>query len=395
MSTPLLFTPITIRGVTLPNRIVLSPLCMYTADKGVATPFHFSHLSTFARGRVGLVMAEATAVEARGRITPKDLGIWTDEQAKALRPIVEFVRAFGSVPGIQLGHAGRKASTRPPGCARPGQQVTEADAEEFGEGPWETIAPSAIRQSDQHPAPREMTQADMDQVREAFVSAAVRAVDVGFGVIELHMAHGYLLSTFLSPASNQRTDQYGGSFENRIRFPMEVINAVRAVIPASMPLFVRLSAIDSSSEETSQWSMDDTVEFSKRMLAAGVDVVDCSSGGITGAPRFRAADSGKPLDRSANREPGFQVPYARRVKQEVPGMLSMAVGVITDPDQAEEILTSESADLVALGRELMYNPFWPLHAAAHFGIDPTHQMWPPQYAWAITRRQQILALNKN
>ena len=389
MSKPVkLFEPLTIRGTTLPNRIVVSPLCMYSAVDGLAQPWHFAHLSTFARGKAGLVFTEATAVEARGRITPACLGIWNDEQAEALRPITSFIESMGCVPGMQLAHAGAKASTRPPFSARGPIPLSEADSATDG-APWQTVAPSARPVADGWHVPAELDQAGLQAVAQAFVEAAQRAVDVGFRVLELHMAHGYLLHSFLSPLSNRRDDAYGGDIDGRMRFPLEVTAAVRAAIPDELPLFARISAIDG---REGGWTMDDSVVFGKRMAEAGADVIDCSSGGIGGAPRFRSDDSGKPLTADSARMPGFQVPFSRRIREEA-GIKSMAVGVIIDPHQAEEILQSGGADLVALGREIMHDPFWPLHAAEALGVDPDFKMWPQQYAWAVDRRAQIKALN--
>ncbi|MDH3387626.1 MAG: NADH:flavin oxidoreductase/NADH oxidase [Gammaproteobacteria bacterium] len=384
-----LFEPLTIRDTRLPNRIVVSPLCQYSAVDGLAQPWHFAHLSTFARGKAGLVFTEATAVEERGRITPVCLGIWNDAQADALRPITAFIESMGCVPGMQLAHAGRKASTRPPFAARGPIPLNEADRETDG-APWQTVAPSALPVADGWHVPAELDAAGLQQVRQAFVDAARRAVDAGFRVLELHMAHGYLLHSFLSPLGNQRGDAYGGDLESRMRFPLEVASAVREAIPDGMPLFSRISAIDG---REGGWTIEDSVVFSDKMLQAGVDVVDCSSGGIGGAPRFRSDDSGKPLTADSARSPGFQVPFSRRLREQT-GIKSMAVGVIIDPHQAEEILQSGGADLVALGRELMYDPFWPLHAAQALGVDPDYRMWPTQYAWAIDRRAQIKTLNQ-
>ena len=384
-----LFEPLTIRGTTLPNRVVVSPLCMYSAVDGLAQPWHFAHLSTFARGKAGLVFTEATAVEARGRITPACLGIWNDEQAQALRPITSFIESMGCVPGMQLAHAGAKASTRPPFSARGPIPLSEADSATDGT-PWQTVAPSALPVANGWHVPAELDQAGLQEITQAFVEAAQRAVDVGFRVLELHMAHGYLLHSFLSPLSNRRDDAYGGDIEGRMRFPLEVTAAVRAAIPDELPLFARISAIDG---REGGWTMDDSVIFSKRMAETGADVIDCSSGGIGGAPRFRSDDSGKPLTADSARMPGFQVPFSRRIREEA-GIKSMAVGVIIDPHQAEEILQSGGADLVALGREIMHDPFWPLHAAEALGVDPDFKMWPQQYAWAVDRRAQIKALNE-
>jgi len=390
MSKPVkLFEPLTIRGTTLPNRIVVSPLCMYSAVDGLAQPWHFAHLSTFARGKAGLVFTEATAVEARGRITPACLGIWTDQQAQALQPITAFIESMGCVPGMQLAHAGRKASTRPPFAAKGPIPLSEADSATDG-APWQTVAPSTLPVVDGWHLPAELDEAGLQVVTQAFVEAAKRAVDVGFRVLELHMAHGYLLHSFLSPLSNQRNDAYGGDIEGRMRFPLEVTAAVRAAIPDELPLFARISAIDG---REGGWTLDDSVVFGQRMAAAGADVIDCSSGGIGGAPRFRSDDTGKPLTADSARSPGFQVPFSRRIHDQA-GIKSMAVGVIIDPRQAEEILQSGGADLVALGREIMHDPFWPLHAAEALGVDPDFQMWPQQYAWAVDRRAQIKTLNE-
>jgi 2,4-dienoyl-CoA reductase-like NADH-dependent reductase (Old Yellow Enzyme family) len=384
-----LFEALPLRGCTLPNRIVVSPLCQYSARDGFAQPWHFAHLSTFARGKAGLVFTEATAVEARGRITPRCLGIWNDAQAQALRPIVEFIESMGCVPGIQLAHAGRKASTRAPFVEKGGRPLNTEDAAR-GDHPWQAVAPSALPVADGWPLPLELCHEDLAEIKAAFVGATRRALEVGFKVIELHMAHGYLLHSFLSPLANQRGDDYGGDIEARMRFPLEVAAAVRAAMPHEAPLFVRISAVDG---RENGWSLDDSVLLCERMSRLGVDVVDCSSGGIGGAPRFRCDDSGKPLTSDSARTPGFQVPFARRMREQTE-IKSMAVGVIIDPQQAEDILQSGGADLVALGREIMYDPFWPLHAAAALGVDPEFSMWPEQYAWAVDRRAQIKRLNQ-
>ena len=390
MSTnPLLFEPLSLRGITLPNRIAVSPLCMYSAIEGMAQPWHFAHLSTFARGKAGLVFTEATAVEARGRITPECLGIWTDDQAQALKPITEFIESMGSVPGIQLAHAGRKASVRRPFSDKPGSPLNEEDAAR-GEPAWQIVAPSDEPVGPGFPVPLALDQSGLEEIKDAFVQAARRSVNAGFKVIELHMAHGYLLHSFLSPLSNHRSDGYGGDIEGRMRFPLEVAKAVRAVIPADYPLFSRISAIDGIE---GGWSMDDSIVLCQAMADLGVDVVDCSSGGISGAPSFRVDDEGKPLTRNSARKPGFQVPYAERARKET-DIKSMAVGVIIEAHQAEQILQSGGADLVALGREIMHDPFWPLHAAEILGADPNFKMWPLQYAWAVDRRSQIARLNR-
>ena len=342
-----LFEPLTIRGCTLPNRIVVSPLCQYSAVDGFAQPWHFAHLSAFARGKAGLVFTEATAVEDRGRITPGCLGIWNDAQAEALRPTIEFIASMGCVAGMQLAHAGRKASTRVPFVEKGGSPLTEEDAAR-GETPWQAVAPSALPVTDGWPLPRELDADDLAEIKAAFVAATRRAFAIGIKVIELHMAHGYLLHSFLSPLGNQRSDEYGGDIEGRMRFPLEVAAAVRAAMPDEAPLFARISAVDGREDG---WTLEDSAVLCERMSSLGVDVVDCSSGGIGGAPRFRNDDTGKPLTADSARGPGFQVPYAQRMREST-DIMSMAVGVIIDPQQAESILQSGAADLVALGRDL-------------------------------------------
>ena len=377
-----LFSPLTLRGVTLPNRIVLSPLCMYSGKDGVANDFHFAHLSTFARGRVGLIFAEATAVEPRGRITPRCLGIWNDEQVEAFKPITAFIEEMGSVPGIQLAHAGRKASSHTPWMG--GNPITAENALP-GEELWPIVGPSATPVADGFQTPHQLTTEEIADLVDAFATAAKRSLEAGFKVIELHGAHGYLMHSFLSPLANTRNDEYGGDIHGRMRFPLEVAAAVRAVLPDEVPLFFRISAVDGPAEG---WSIDDSVTLSKELAALGVDVVDCSSGGIAGAPRFRISDDGKPLGSPLDRGLGFQVPYAEQVRNET-DIKTMAVGVIVDPQQAEDILVDGRADLIALGRELMYNPFWSLHAAQALGEDPDFKMWPDQYSWAVFRRAQL------
>ena len=379
-----LLSPLTIRGVTLNNRIVVSPLCMYSAVDGLAQPWHFAHLSTFARGKAGLVFAEATAVEAIGRITPQCLGIWTDEQADALKPITQFITDMGCVAGIQLAHAGRKASTSSPFTG--GGKPLAADDPQS----WPVVGPHSTPVAENFQTPRELSKDDLAELTDTFVQAAKRSIAAGFRVIELHGAHGYLLHSFLSPLSNFRTDEYGGSLENRMRFPLQVTRAVRKAIGEDTPLFFRISAIDGPDDG---WSMDDSITLANELAASGVDIVDCSSGGIGGAPRFRMDDDGKPLTKSSARTPGFQVPFADRIQNET-SLKSMAVGVIIEPQQAEDIIASGKAELVALGREIMHDPFWPLRAALELGDDPDYDMWPPQYKWAVDRRAQIAALNK-
>lgn len=379
-----LFSPMTIRGVTLPNRVVVSPLCMYSAIDGLAQPWHFAHLSTFARGKAGLIFAEATAVEPIGRITPDCLGIWSDEHVEALKPITAFIAEMGCVAGIQLAHAGRKAATSSPFTGG-GQPLAETDPR-----CWQPVGASPVPIAENFQTPRELTKTDLDTLTQSFVDAAKRSVEAGFDVIEIHGAHGYLLHSFLSPLTNFRNDEFGASLKNRMRFPLQVTRAVRNAIGQNVPLFFRISAIDGPEDG---WSMDDSVVLANELSACGVDVVDCSSGGIAGAPRFRIDDAGKPLTQSSARTPGFQVPFAERIQQETP-LKSMAVGVIIEPQQAEDILASGKVELVALGREIMHDPFWPLRAGLELGDDPDYELWPPQYKWAVDRRAQIARDNK-
>ena len=380
MSTsPQLFSPLTIRGVTLKNRVVLSPLCMYSADSGVATDWQFAHLSAFARGGVGLVFAEATAVEPKGRITPKCLGIWTDAQAEALKPTTRFIESMGSVPGLQIAHAGRKASASPPWDG--GKPLAIGDTS-WGDPSWEVVGPSAVPLAEGWQTPHAMSEADIGEMVGAFADAARRAVVAGFKVLEIHGAHGYLIHSFLSPLSNQRNDAYGGDRAGRMRFALEVTEAVRAAWPEDLPLFFRISAVDGKG-----WEIEDSVALSRELKARGVDVVDCSAGGISGAPAFRAKDDGSPA-KSGDRPLGFQVPYAEQVREQA-DINTMAVGRIIEARQAEAILAEGRADLIGIGRELMYDPFWTLHAAEVLDQDNAQAGWPDQYRWAIVRRADL------
>ena len=383
MSLPMLFTPLTLRSVTLRNRVVLSPLCMYAAKDGLANDFHFSHLTAFARGRVGLVFTEASGVVPEGRITHGCCGLWNDAQVEAYRPIVKAIEALGSVPAIQIAHAGRKASAHPPWQA--GAPLTSGDAA-AGSPPWSAVGPTAEPVSAAWPAPNAMTEADIGAMVGSFAAAATRAAKAGFRVLEIHAAHGYLIHSFLSPLSNKRNDRYGGDRAGRMRFALEVVEAVRAAWPAELPLFVRISAIDGPRDG---WGLDDSVVLAHAFKIRGVDVVDCSAGGIAGPPSFRASDTGQPHKTNGERPPGFQVPYAERIRRDA-GIATMAVGVIVGSDQAEAILQLGRADLVALGRELMHDPFWTLKAAHALGCDPDRKMWPDSYGWAIQRRAEIM-----
>src|ERR1039457_3805234 len=340
---PHLFQPLTIKSVTLRNRIGVSPMCQYSSDDGVATDWHLVHLGSRAVGGAGLVMAEATAVSPGGRITPGDAGIWADKHVEPIARINRFVKAHGAVPGIQIAHAGRKAS-----AARPweGGAHLADDA-----GGWPTIAPSALPFGDDlKKVPRVMSEADIVRVQNHFVAAAKRSLAAGCEWLELHSAHGYLSHEFLSPLTNQRTDKYGGNFENRIRFLLETARAVRAVWPERSPLTVRISCTD---WVKGGWDIEQSIELARRLKAEGVDLIDCSSGGTV-------PDAKIPVGA------GYQVPFAERIRREA-GMATAAVGFITEPKQADDIIRNGQADLVLLARELLREPYWPLKAARVLG----------------------------
>ncbi len=344
-----LFSPITLREVTVRNRVWVSPMCEYSAIDGVPNDWHLVHLGSFARGGVGLVFTEATAVVPEGRISPADTGIWNDEQQQAWARIVSFIHGQGATAGIQLAHAGRKASSKAPWEGR--GLVSDED------GGWEPVAPSAVAFPGLR-EPRALDAAGIARVVSAFGDAAARSVDAGFDVLEIHAAHGYLLHEFLSPLSNQRDDEYGGSFENRARLLLEVVAEVRRRVPSSVPVVVRISATDWHEDG---WTADDSVRLGSLLADAGVDLVDVSSGGnaIVDIPI----------------EPGYQVPFARRIRAEA-GIPTGAVGLITEPKQAEEIVADGSADVVLLARALLRDPHWALRAAHDLGVEAD---WPKQY----------------
>ena len=349
-----LFEPMSLRDVKLRNRIVVSPMCEYSAIDGVPQTWHLVHLGSRAVGGAGLVIAEATAVEARGRISPADTGIWNDAQSEAWTPIVSFIAEQGAVAGIQLAHAGRKASTAPPWVDK---RTVAPD-----QGGWIPVDPSALAYSESYPTPVALDAQGIDDIVEAFRTATRRAVDCGFRVIEIHAAHGYLLHQFLSPLSNQRTDQWGGSFENRIRFTRSVVSAVRSAMPESLPLLVRISATD---WVPGGWDIEQSIELSRQLKVDGVDLVDVSSGGLSEHQVIDAV-------------PGYQVPFAARIREEA-GVATSAVGLITEAEQAEIILKSGQADLVQLARELLRDPYWPRCAAKELGVTIKP---PKQYARA-------------
>ncbi len=349
---PALLSPLAIRGVTLRNRIVMSPMCQYSAEEGLASDWHLVHLGSRAVGGAALIVAEATAVTRDGRISPADLGIWSDEQVEPLSRIARFVHSQGAVAGIQICHAGRKASTEPPWKGG-GPLMTP------GEGGWTVVGPSPIPFREGGPVPVPLEEAGIEEVIAAFEAAARRAVTAGFRVLEIHAAHGYLLHQFLSPLSNQRDDRYGGSLENRSRLLLRVAERLRGVMPDGLPLFVRISATDWAE---GGWDVDQSIQLAKWLKEAGVDLIDASSGGTL--PRV-----------SIPVAPGYQVPFARRIRHEA-GILTGAVGLITEPEQANEILENGDADLVFLARELLRNPYWAFRAKRELGGIPA---LPVQY----------------
>ena len=355
MDTPHLFAPITLRGITLPNRIVVSPMCMYSSVDGFANDWHHVHLGSRAIGGAGLVITEAAAVSPEGRISPQDLGIWKDEHVAELARINAFMHQHGAYAGIQLAHAGRKASMAPFG---PPRTLSPA------EGGWENVvAPSAIRYNDPYPLPQALDRAGMQKVIADFTAATHRAHQANFDVVEIHAAHGYLMHQFLSPLSNKRTDDYGGTFENRSRFPLEIVRAVRKAWPSDLPLFVRISASDWVA--SGGWDIAESVQLSTLLRAEGVDLIDVSSGGNAHAQQI-------PIG------PGYQTHFAERIRAEA-NIPTGAVGLITQSAQADQIVRTGQADLVLLARELLRDPYWPLRAAAELKHPTT---WPIQYARA-------------
>ncbi len=376
MTGSLLFTPLSIRGLTARNRTVVAPMCQYSAFDGQPQDWHQIHYGKFAVGGAGIVMIEATAVESRGRISYGDLGIWQDTQMAGHARLTELIRGGGAIPAIQLAHAGRKGCTRRPWD---GGRPVDADDAAKGEPPWQNVAPSAIPVGEGWPLPEEMSEETIAEVVAAWGTAARRARQAGFDIVEVHGAHGYLVHQFLSPLMNRRNDGYGGDLPGRMRFAIEVTRAVRAEWPDDLPVFFRVSAVDG---DIGGWCLDDTVALAKELKAVGVDVIDCSSGGATGSPVLE----------SLKRTPGFQLPFAARVREES-DIMSMGVGLIIEPHQAEAALQSGQADLIALGRELLHDPHWPLHAALEMEGDGEagYAVWPDQYGWSLSRRADWMA----
>jgi 2,4-dienoyl-CoA reductase-like NADH-dependent reductase (Old Yellow Enzyme family) len=353
-----LLSPLTIRGITFRNRIVMSPMCQYVASEGLASDWHLVHLGSRAAGGVALVIVEATAVTAEGRITPGDMGIWGEQHVEPLARIARFVHSQGAVAGIQLAHAGRKAS-----CEQPWKGGARLRPEAGG---WTVVGPSPIPFNEDDPPPVPLDEAGIEVVIAAFEAAAGRALAAGFKVIEIHAAHGYLLHEFLSPLSNHRTDHYGGSLENRMRLTLQVAERLRQRVPQHLPLFVRISATDWAE---GGWDIEQSVVLARRLKELGVDLIDVSSGALV--PKVRI-----PVSK------GYQIPFARRIRCEA-HIMTGAVGLITDAHQANDIVTGGDADLVFLARELLREPYWALKAQQELGVEPS---WPTPYGYAVKRR---------
>ena len=353
-----LLTPLKLRGVTFRNRIAVSPMCQYSAENGFANDWHLVHLGSRAAGGAGLVIVEATAVVPEGRITPKDVGLWSDDHIEPLARIARFVHSQGAVAGIQVAHAGRKAS-----CDVPWNGGAALKPEEGG---WQVVGPSPIAFSLDSPTPVALTKDSIESVIAAFEAAARRALKAGFKVIEIHSAHGYLLHEFLSPLANERTDEYGGSLENRMRFALQVAERLRAIMPEELPLFVRISATDWA---PGGWDDTQSVELAKHLKRLGVDLIDVSSGGLVPNAKI-------PMNK------GYQVPFARRIRDEAE-IRTGAVGLITDPDYANQIVTGGDANMVLIAREFLRDPYFALKAERALGAEPD---WPVQYGYAVRRR---------
>jgi len=375
--TPRLQEPLTLRGLTLANRSVIAPMCMYSATDGLANDFHLVHLGRFALGGAGLVIVEATAVQPQGRITHGDLGLWHEGQVEPLARIAAFLKQQGSAAGIQLAHAGRKASMQRPWHGNGPMNANDATR---GEHTWSVVAPSAMAVEPGWLMPKEMTPDDIAVLKRDFRLAAERALRAGFEVVELHCAHGYLLHSFLSPLTNQRHDGYGGDRAGRMRLPLEVAAILREVWPQVLPVFVRVSAVDAVENG---WSIADTVAFATELKRIGIDVIDCSSGGITTSPTASAVP----------REYGFQLPYSQAVREGA-AIATMAVGLIVDAQQAERALQEGQADLVAIARQALEDPNWPVKALGALRTDQPVQEryahWPNPYGWWLARRAKLI-----
>lgn len=376
---PLLFRPMSWRGVTVRNRIMASPMCQYMSEDGMPTDWHFVHLGRLAFGGTGLVFYEETAVEERGRKTYGCAGLWRDDQISAFRRIADLIRSVGATPAIQLGHSGGRAASH--GAMRDWTPLTEADTA-HGLPPWKPVSASAISVGPGRQTCHPLTPREIQDVVAHWADAARRCDRAGFDVLEIHGAHGYLIHQFLSPITNKRDDAYGGDRNGRMRLALEIAEAVRAAWPAHKPLFFRVSSVDGRG---GIWDVDDTVALAAALKARDIDAIDCSSGGISG-------DSAMPI---VPRVPGYHMPFVRRVKKEV-GIATIAVGLITEPRQAEDILRSGDADIIAMARELMYHADWPAHAAHALGVEDPFELLPPAYAFRLRRREDVskLAINQ-
>ena len=370
---PLMFTPTELRGVTLKNRIVISPMCTYSAKDGFVNDWHLVHLGKMAQGGAGLIFTEAAAVEMHGRITHGDVGIWSDEHVAGLARLVSLIKSTGSAAAIQLAHAGRKAAMQ-----RPWQGNGPLDDSDRarGEDVWEVVAPTAIPLDKGWLKPHQLTVDEIHQLQNQWRLAAQRALRAGFDVLEIHSAHGYLGHEFLSPITNKRTDEYGGDLAGRMRFTLELAETLRSVCPDDKPLFTRISSVDGID---GGWTIEDSVVLARELKARGVDVIDCSSGGLMGSATAARI----------KRQPGFQVPFSDRIRRDA-DIKTMAVGLILDGEQAEQILRSDQADLIAIGREALHNPNWALHAEAQLGCQGRFESWPEQYGWWLNKRQQSI-----
>lgn len=371
---PKLFTPLTIRGLVLPNRVVISPMAQYSAEDGLATDWHLVQYGRFAVGGAGVVTVEFTAVTRDGRITNGDMGLWSDAHIAPLARIARFVKANGSVPSIQLAHSGRKGSTQRPWHGN--GPLTPADLAR-GDAQWQPVAPSALALAEGWLTPTALDDAGVLALRDAFVAAAQRALAAGFEIAEIHAAHGYGLHQFLSPIANQRNDRWGGDQARRMALPLEVARGIRTAWPADKPVFLRLSMVDGSEGGLTE---ADQIAFAAALKQVGVDMVVASSGGMAGSATNQ---------RGPSRVYGYQVPFAERIRREA-GIASMAVGLIVDGRQAEQILQDGRADLIAVGRGALEDPNWPLHAKAALGVDTNHQTWPEQHGWWMAQRDRVL-----
>lgn len=372
---PLLFQPIQLRELVLANRIVISPMCQHAAEGGHATAWHLVHLGKFVLGGAGLILTESTAVDPRGRIGTADLGLWKDSQVKPLKAVVDFVHANQGAIGVQLAHAGRKAGSHP--LWEGGAALSEAHLAS-NEEPWQRLGPSSLPAGPGWSVPMVLDHEGIEKVIQGFVDATGRAERAGFDVVELHFGHGYLVASFLSPNANHRTDEWGGSLHGRMRLALVIAARVRAAWPAHKPLFCRLSIVDGSVDG---WGVDDSIVLARELGQCGVDVIDCSSGGLTEETRSLPVPRGL----------GFQVVFSERIRLEAQ-VKTQAVGMIVDAKQAEEVLTQGKADLIALGREALFDPYWPHHAAAALGVDPEFKRWPVRHGIWLAKRAPLLAI---